>query len=83
MGPKREVAGELTRAIRKHGLIPGVSNHRAEHWWFFDGGRSFLLMKCSIFCPVMATGCTTMLVVRTWETGQGLNDGLKMHRQLG
>lgn len=41
MGPKRDVVGDLTRAARKHGLIPGVSNHRAEHWWFFDGGRKF------------------------------------------
>ncbi|HVO69043.1 MAG TPA: alpha-L-fucosidase [Aggregatilineaceae bacterium] len=41
MGPKRDVVGELTRAIRQHGLVPGVSNHRAEHWWFFDGGRKF------------------------------------------
>lgn len=41
MGPKRDVVGELTRAAHNHGLIPGVSNHRAEHWWFFDGGRKF------------------------------------------
>jgi alpha-L-fucosidase len=41
MGPKRDVVGELTSAARAHGLTPGVSSHRAEHWWFFDGGRKF------------------------------------------
>ena len=40
MGPKRDIVGELARA-RKHGLVFGVSSHRAEHWWFLDGGRKF------------------------------------------
>jgi len=41
MGPKRDVIGELAAAAHKFGLTLGVSNHRAEHWWFFDGGRAF------------------------------------------
>jgi alpha-L-fucosidase len=41
MGPKRDIVGELAEATRKHGLIFGASSHRAEHWWFFDGGRKF------------------------------------------
>lgn len=41
MGPKRDVVGELARAARQQGLVFGLSNHRAEHWWFFDGGRQF------------------------------------------
>jgi alpha-L-fucosidase len=41
MGPKRDVVGELANAARKQGLVAGVSSHRAEHWWFFDGGRKF------------------------------------------
>ncbi|MBZ0286160.1 MAG: alpha-L-fucosidase, partial [Anaerolineae bacterium] len=41
MGPKRDIVGELAEAARKHGLILGVSSHRVEHWWFFDGGRKF------------------------------------------
>ena len=41
MGPKRDVLGELSAAIRAKGMTFGVSNHRAEHWWFMNGGREF------------------------------------------
>jgi alpha-L-fucosidase len=39
MGPKRDVTGELADAVRGRGLVFGLSSHRAEHFWFFDGGR--------------------------------------------
>ena len=41
MGPHRDVIGELSHEAKKQGLIFGLSSHRAEHWWFFDGGRQF------------------------------------------
>jgi len=41
MGPKRDVVGELEEATRQHGLHFGVSSHRAEHWWWYDGGTKF------------------------------------------
>ncbi|NQT87916.1 alpha-L-fucosidase, partial [bacterium] len=41
MGPKRDLIGELAEAVRKEWLIFGLSSHRAEHWWFFDGGTKF------------------------------------------
>ncbi len=41
MGPKRDIIAELAAAARRSGLIFGVSNHRAEHWWFLDGGKKF------------------------------------------
>ncbi len=41
MGPRRDLIGELAVAVRKEGLAFGVSYHRAEHWFFFDGGRRF------------------------------------------
>ena len=31
----------LAAAVRKEGLVLGVSSHRAEHWWFFDAGTKF------------------------------------------
>jgi alpha-L-fucosidase len=40
MGPKRDVIGDLSKAIRAEGLHFGLSSHRAEHDFFFDGGRS-------------------------------------------
>ncbi len=39
MGPRRDTIGELARAVRAEGLHFGTSFHRAEHDWFFDGGR--------------------------------------------
>lgn len=39
MGPKRDIIGELAIASRKQDLVFGASSHRAEHGWFFDGGR--------------------------------------------
>ncbi|MCX7012651.1 MAG: alpha-L-fucosidase [Candidatus Sumerlaeota bacterium] len=41
MGPKRDILGELAAATRKEGMVFGLSSHRAEHWWFFDGGMAF------------------------------------------
>jgi alpha-L-fucosidase len=41
MGPRRDIIGELSEAVRKQDMEFGVSYHRAEHWWFFDGGLYF------------------------------------------
>jgi alpha-L-fucosidase len=41
MGPHRDVVGELEAATRRRGLHFGVSSHRAEHWWWYDGGMQF------------------------------------------
>jgi len=41
MGPKRDIIGELGAAARKQGLVFGLSSHRAEHWWYFDGAMTF------------------------------------------
>src|SRR5690606_16718146 len=41
MGPKRDIVAELAKSAQAQDMIIGVSNHRAEHWWFMDGGRKF------------------------------------------
>jgi alpha-L-fucosidase len=41
MGPKRDIVGELASAVRERGMVFGVSSHRAEHWWFMNGGKEF------------------------------------------
>ena len=39
MGPQRDIIGELATATRAEGMVVGLSSHRAEHWWFLNGGR--------------------------------------------
>lgn len=41
MGPKRDLIGDLAAAVKQQGMIFGVSSHRAEHWFFMNGGRGF------------------------------------------
>jgi alpha-L-fucosidase len=41
MGPKRDIIGELAEAVRWQEMVLAVSSHRAEHWFFFNGGREF------------------------------------------
>jgi alpha-L-fucosidase len=41
MGPHRDVVGELAKAVRTQGMNFGVSSHRAEHWFFYNGGTKF------------------------------------------
>jgi len=41
MGPKRDTAAELMKATRAAGLHFGLSSHRAEHWWWYNVGRSY------------------------------------------
>ena len=39
MGPHRDLAGELAKAVRSEGLHLGAATHRIEHDWFLDNGR--------------------------------------------
>lgn len=42
MGPKRDLAGDLAKAVRAEGLHLGASSHRVEHNFFFDQGRTIV-----------------------------------------
>ena len=39
MGPKRDITGELAKAVRAEGLHFGASSHRVEHNFFLGVGR--------------------------------------------
>lgn len=41
IGPRRDIIGDLARAVRDRWLVLGVSSHRAEHWFFMNGGTRF------------------------------------------
>lgn len=40
-GPHRDVIGELKAEAEKRGILFCTSSHRAEHYWFMNGGRTF------------------------------------------
>jgi alpha-L-fucosidase len=41
MGPGRDVIQELADAVRQESMTFGLSSHRAEHWFFMNGGATF------------------------------------------
>lgn len=41
MGPKQDVVGALKVECEKKGLVFCASTHRAEHYFFMNGGRTF------------------------------------------
>ncbi len=41
MGPQRDVFGDLGEAVRAASMTFGASSHRAEHWFFMNGGSTF------------------------------------------
>lgn len=41
MGPRRDVFGDLRDAVDGAWMIAGASSHRAEHWFFMNGGARF------------------------------------------
>ncbi|MGB3328236.1 MAG: alpha-L-fucosidase, partial [Thermomicrobiales bacterium] len=38
---QRDLIGEMAAAVRRESMVFGVSSHRAEHWWFMNGGMAF------------------------------------------
>lgn len=41
MGPKKDIIGLLKAAAEKQGLVFGLSSHRLENAWFYNGGMQF------------------------------------------
>ncbi|MCL2052111.1 MAG: alpha-L-fucosidase [Lachnospiraceae bacterium] len=49
MGPCRDVISELKKACEDEGMTLTLSNHRAEHCWFFNGGLDY---ECDVNDPL-------------------------------
>ena len=41
MGPQKDIVGLLKQALERENLIFGLSSHRVENAWFFNGGMEF------------------------------------------
>ncbi|MDR0749688.1 MAG: alpha-L-fucosidase [Tannerellaceae bacterium] len=41
MGPQKDIVALLKAAVEKEGLVFGLSTHKAENAWFFNGGMTF------------------------------------------
>jgi len=41
MGPHKDILGLLKSALEKEGLVFGLSTHRAENAWFYNGGMKY------------------------------------------
>jgi len=41
MGPCKDILGKLKQAAEKRDIVFTASSHRAEHYWFLNGGRQF------------------------------------------
>jgi|TARA_Y100000310_G_scaffold288232_1_gene313699 alpha-L-fucosidase len=50
MGPKRDIVGELEKAVRAEGMRFMIALHHAEQWWFYPHWRS----DCDVSNPEFA-----------------------------
>ncbi|MDR1525093.1 MAG: alpha-L-fucosidase [Tannerella sp.] len=41
MGPGKDITALLKNAVEKRGMVFGLSTHRAENAWFYNGGMAF------------------------------------------
>ncbi len=81
-GPRRDVLGEMKRAIEKRGLVFGASSHRAEHWFFLGHGKEFEsdvrepLKRGDLYWPAMPEPDNTDLRSRPYPSEEFLSDWL-------
>lgn len=82
MGPHRDVLGELYAAFQKRGLIPCLSSHRVEHWFFLGHGKEFdsdvrePLTPADLYWPAMPEPDTHDLFSQPAPSAQFMEDWL-------
>ncbi|HZJ82198.1 MAG TPA: alpha-L-fucosidase [Clostridia bacterium] len=82
MGPKRDILGELGRAVNQRGMEIGASTHRVEHWFFMGHGKEFDSdikepMACGDFYwPAMPEGSHQDLFSEPTPTQEYMEDWL-------
>lgn len=80
MGPKRDVIGELAKAVRAEGLKYGVSNHRMFAYDFMVPQRG---LKTDLYDPAYADFYGPLPdAAKTWPTQEFCNDWLARTREL-
>ena len=50
MGPRRDILGEVKKAVEAEGIRFAASSHRAEHWFVMSNGRNFESDVCDPMC---------------------------------
>jgi hypothetical protein len=78
MGPKRDLVGDLGKAVCAQGLYFGASFHRVEHNFFFDRGRTiesdvndpkFRVPGLTTGLPVLPRLCSAIIQTSCGSTG--------------
>lgn len=82
MGPKRDILGEVKKAVEAEGIRFAASSHRAEHWFFMSHGRDFdsdirePLRRGDFYWPAMPEREHNDLVSKPYPTEEYLADWL-------
>lgn len=82
MGPKRDVLGELKKALEEEGITFCTSSHRAEHWFFMGHGKEFdsdmkePMKRGDFYWPAMPEPDNQDLFSKPYPTEEFLQDWL-------
>lgn len=81
-GPCRDILGELKTCCNALKMEVGASSHRAEHWFFMDGGKCFdsdmkePLQRGDLYWPAMPSGELHDIFSKPFPTDEYLQDWL-------
>ena len=82
MGPKRDVLGELKKALEKEEIVFCTSSHRSEHWFFMGHGKEFdsdvrePMKRGDFYWPAMPEPDNQDLFSKPYPSEEFMNDWL-------